>query len=282
MKRKEICYRTRTNAVIGVPQGLDAEYMGSYIHASLEEGYDPKLGRLMRASTPVTAGTVLIIDSPYAIVPITDKRGVEASLSCSNLACSRLVPPTQGKRCPLVCTEDVIWCDDSCQGADEARHSLECPWLQANAASLRRSEGEYNFTMLWLVIRIMIERYLELHDQTSRGRQDHTFHPRFERGWDSIKGFRANRDIMPQDRLESWTRLIQTYISDKSLSPALLNLDETLSIICQEEMNSFWLYSTILPAFPPHPSARKLEAPYGLGLYPWATRVNHSCTPNVC
>ncbi|KAL8688184.1 MAG: hypothetical protein Q9224_004948 [Gallowayella concinna] len=245
-----------------VPKALDAEYAGSYIHPSLEDSYDPKMGRLMRTSTPVTAGTVLIIDSP-------------------NLACSRLVPPTQSKHCPLACIEDVIWCDENCHRADEARHSLECSWLEANGASLRRSEGEYNFTMLWFVVRIMIERYLELHNHPSRERQDHTFHPGFERGWDSVKAFRANRDIMPQDRLECWTRLIQTYTNDKSLSPALLNLDETLLLICQEEMNSFWLYSTILPAFPPHPSASKLEPPYGLSFYPWATRNNHSCTPNV-
>ncbi|KAL9604231.1 MAG: hypothetical protein Q9219_000629 [cf. Caloplaca sp. 3 TL-2023] len=270
-----------TNATIETPKGLDAEHTGSYIHPGLEEGHDPKVGRLMRASIPIAAGTVLFTDSPYAAVPIIDKRGAEASLICSNLPCSRLVPPTQGKRCPLACAADVIWCDDSCHAADEARHALECSWLEANGASLRESEGEYNFTMLWFVVRIMIERYLELRNHPSKAYQDHTSHPRFKRGWDSIKDFRANRGIMPQDRLANWTRLVQTYTGDKSLSPALLDLDETLSIICQEEMNSFWLYSTILPAFPPPPSARKLEDPYGLGLYPWATRINHSCVPNV-
>ncbi|KAG6989877.1 hypothetical protein G7Y79_00062g093550 [Physcia stellaris] len=235
----ELVKREHTT-VMEVPKNLDDEYSGSYIHSSLEERYDPKLGRSMHASTSVAAGTVLIIDSP-----------------------------------------DVVWCDDHCFAADQTRHSLECAWLKANGAKLRRSEGEYNFTMLWLVVRTLIERYLEFHDLMSRERQDHTVHEGFTRGWDSIQKFRGNRSIMPQERLEYWTYLIQTYASDAEWSPALTCLDEILSTICQEEMNSFWLYSTILPAFPPLPSAGKLDNPYGLGMYPWATRCNHSCVPNV-
>ena len=276
----ELVKREHTT-VMEVPKILDDEYSGSYIHSSLEERYDPKLGRSMHASKSVAAGTVLIIDSPYALVPITDKRGSEASLSCSNLPCSRQVPPSQSKRCPSHCISDVVWCDDHCFAADQTRHSLECAWLKAKGAKLRRSEGEYNFTMLWLVVRTLIERYLEFHDLMSRERQDHTIREGFTRGWDSIQKFRGNRSIMPQERLEYWTYLIQTYASDAEWSPALTCLDEILSTICQEEMNSFWLYSTILPAFPPLPSAGKLDNPYGLGMYPWATRCNHSCVPNV-
>ena len=40
------------------PKGLDDKYAGSYLYPSLAKTYDPKLGRSMRASASVTAGTV--------------------------------------------------------------------------------------------------------------------------------------------------------------------------------------------------------------------------------
>ncbi|KAH7176841.1 hypothetical protein EDB81DRAFT_898304 [Dactylonectria macrodidyma] len=256
----------------------DADF---YLHPSLVPDQDPYKGRLLRASAAVPAGTVLLVDAPYAVVPAVEPME-KHHLICSNLVCSRRVKQDgKGSRCLRNCIKDVVWCNDACRAADCARHEFECLWLKQNGATLRREEGEYNFLTLWHVVRVLAARDLELHRLASNPPRRYAWEGEFKRGWASIEMCCAYLDSWPEAQIEHWKRLTERYLSDASTLPCLLTPDELLLIICKEETNTFGLYPKMTgPLYMiDHPVPRGLS--YGMGIYPRAAMFNHSCLPNV-
>ncbi|KAM5377552.1 hypothetical protein ACJZ2D_004921 [Fusarium nematophilum] len=121
---------------------VNAQDSDFYVHPHLVPDQDPCKGRLLRASASVPAGTVLLVDSPYAIVPTVDP-STDKSILCSNLVCSQRVALSGPVvRCPRDCFDDVIWCSSSCRAADLARHEFECLWLKRNGDLIRQQEKE--------------------------------------------------------------------------------------------------------------------------------------------
>ena len=200
---------------------------------------------------------------------------------CSNVICCRLVAPDAEKvRCLQSCIQDVLWCSKSCRAADQSRHDSECSWLKQEAATVRTEEGEHDFSMLWLVLRLIAARNVEIHG-LPRPSQQNPVEERFKRGWDSIATCRAILQLWPQTKLQRWMALVKRHFSAPSLVPGLLSLEETVKLICQVETNVFQLHPRAVATVPfPNSPVERGEL-YGLAIYPIATIGNHSCYPNI-
>jgi len=118
--------------------------------------------------------------------------------------CSRRVSNSgESVSCPNNCVSDVVWCNENCRLLGQSRHEYECSWLKKHSQLILREAGEYDFSMLWLVVRILAERYLEtqtaavgedlkipLDDGSSQG---------FRHSWNEICKLRSNQgSISPE------------------------------------------------------------------------------------
>ncbi|KAJ3546496.1 hypothetical protein NM208_g1964 [Fusarium decemcellulare] len=251
-----------------------------YAHPHLVPDQDPCKGRLLRASAAVPEGTVLLVDTPYAIVPSVNSE--KDALICSNSSCSRRVAQNgQGVRCPKNCLKDVIWCNVACRAADHARHDFECLWLQQKGELLHDRETQYDFVTLWHVVRLLATRNVELKKSASMTPLLYPLDRRFERGWKSIEMCCSYLDSWPESQLKHWKRLVDEYLSDATVLPCMLDPDEMLSLICKEETNTFGLYPKLTgPLYMADRPVPRGES-YALSLYPRAAQFNHSCLPNV-
>lgn len=269
------------SASTGCP-GVDPQDADTYVHPHITLDYAKGKGRLLRATGAIKADTVVIADAPYAIVPTVPPESNEA-LICSNLLCRRRVQGAEGLRCANNCIRDVIWCNRHCQETDQARHDFECVWLKKHGTRLRQEQGEEDFAMLWIIVRMLAGRDLEMKAKSTNAdsQQDTLDLPwshRFKRGWDAgIDGMLGNRERWPQERLQHWADLVERYLSDED-QPGLLSADDLLTLICKEETNTFGLYT--VDTGPPETQQERGPS-YGLACYPRATTCNHSCLPNV-
>ncbi|KAF4765811.1 hypothetical protein N7455_004742 [Penicillium solitum] len=249
-----------------------------YVHPNLVQYYNSHKGRSLQVSAPVPAGTTILADVPYALIPSLDPSQPD-DLICSNLKCRQRVTQYKASvRCQSNCIRDVAWCNIDCRTADQARHNFECAWLKNQGENLRQNEGQYTFAMIWIVLRLLAGRYLEL--QTgSKSSKLYSWEDRFKRGWESVDLLHSNREHWPQTQIQHWKRLAELYLTHDIQSD--LTFDDMVDLICKEESNSFGLYprETGIFPIPDPPLDRGLD--YGLGIYPRATIINHSCIPNI-
>lgn len=261
-----------------------------WIHPHLAQSANPNKGRQLQASQRIQRGEVLLVDPPYAIIPIS---GVDTTgpLLCSNPQCNSPVQQTTGTRCPNRCNTDVIWCNDTCRDADNPRHTFECTWLSKYAASLRSKWGEYNFGMLWLIVRTLSRRHAEQQKQLQHHSNDdnndnHLQLPPdsplsyFKSGWPAIDSLCGTIETWSHAQVREWTVLVKKYLSSSSLPHTISNTD-ALALICKEEANSFGLYPRETGVFPPPSPAVDRGEQFGAAVYPRASIANHSCCPNV-
>lgn len=258
---------------------------GFYAHPSLVVTMDPIKGRQVRSTGDIEAGTLLISDVPWALVPdITPGSG--DLLTCSRLECSRRVAVGgESVTCPNNCISDVVWCNDECRKLGEAHHAFECSWLKQNASILRAQEGAYDFAMLWLIVRILAHRHLEMqvgtfeNTNSTIGKESGAA---FGHSWHEIEHkLIANQSRIPAEKLQHWADLVKNYMGASSSLPQSLTPEEVVTLICKEEMNSFCLYpkaTGIYPLTTPHETRGRY---YGLAFFTRATLMNHSCLPNV-
>ncbi|CBF87094.1 hypothetical protein AN2557.2 [Aspergillus nidulans FGSC A4] len=265
------------------PDPLDPQDADTYIHPSAVQDYDPQKGRLVRVTAPVPAGTVIMADAPYALVPAVPPASNDA-LICSNLRCRWRIPRDSSTciRCPNNCFQDVIWCDDHCKATGQAHHDFECAWLKEHGNQIRQEEGEDELAMLWVIMRMLAGRRIEsdLIRRSTIGEDSspYLWSDRFKRGFQAMKDMRGNQEAWPDERIARWKDLIQIYLHDRLSGVA--NDEELLSLICKEESNSFGLYHGATG--PPDSLQGQQRGPqYGLACYPRATLCNHSCVPNL-
>lgn len=259
---------------------LDSQDAGLYVHPHLFHSHDPRKGRSLRMRAAVPAGTIIMADPPYAAVP--EVTGPGSLAFCSNQKCLQRIPQDHPGmvRCPEKCIDDVLWCSQTCQVTDGTRHAFECAWLKAKGQELREREGGYDFAMIWVVVRILAARHLELHGSSHHDKL--RWEDRFPRGWRAVDLLLGNRDKWLDEQLDHWRRLVDSYLCDPNLLTDVPSADEIVSIICKEETNSFCLFdggpSGLYP-MPDPPKPRGEE--YGLALYTRGCMINHSCCPNV-
>jgi SAM-dependent methyltransferase len=209
-----------------------------YVHPTLTIRSDPYKGKLICATANISAGTLLIVDKPYACVPSIDPVPGEW-FHCSRDECSRRIPRTadavSGRvACLRHCNPEVVWCNSSCRDLDEKRHALECEWLAAYTNVIVNRHGKYDFNMLWLVARILVRRRCELQQNDTtipadlvsvpdgKGSEDpakrlievqptdaQSSSPPFGNNtWPIIQdSILSNRDRFPPQRIEHWNFL---------------------------------------------------------------------------
>lgn len=49
-----------------------------------------------------------------------------------------------------------------CRAEDKARHEFECAWLKKYGLQLRQEVDPHDYYLLWITIRILAAKYLEL------------------------------------------------------------------------------------------------------------------------
>ncbi|KAL6234559.1 hypothetical protein BDW75DRAFT_161086 [Aspergillus navahoensis] len=260
-----------------------------WVHPHLAQSVNPDKGRQLQATQPIQRGEVLLIDPPYAIIPISDAGATTPSsrnTMCSNPQCNIPVPQDVGMRCPNRCNNDVIWCDDACRETDKARHDFECTWLTKYTTSLLSKWGEYNFGMLWLIVRILSRRSTEssypdtAHDNPQPQDSNPSLSHFFKSGWPAIDALCGTPETWSHAQVREWTALVKKYLSSTTLPHNLSNAD-ILALICKEEANSFGLYPRETGVFPvPDPPVSRGEQ-FGAAVYPRASIANHSCCPNI-
>ncbi|KAL3496177.1 hypothetical protein BJX62DRAFT_232681 [Aspergillus germanicus] len=289
-----------------------SDTMLPWIHPHLAQSVDPIKGRKLQASKRIQKGEVLLLDPPYAIIPTptptldADAEPADSAtpiLLCSNPLCNRSLPQGTGTRCANRCSTDVIWCNETCHEADKPRHDFECTWLAKYSSRLRTKWGEYNFGMLWLIVRLLARRHAEGQDYNdSNGSSNGTSHtngtttdsttssssssiqtPTFKAGWPAISSLCGTPETWSHAQTREWTVLVKKYLSKASLPHDLPNAN-VLGLICKEEANSFGLYPRETGVYPP-PSVKEEQVgrgeQFGAAVYPRASIANHSCCPNI-
>ncbi|KAJ5343823.1 uncharacterized protein N7506_003647 [Penicillium brevicompactum] len=243
-----------------------------YVHPSLELGVDEHKGKLIKVSSFVPAGTKILADTPYGVVPSLDPSQPDSTL-CSNLGCNRLLSSgTESVRCSEKCIRDVAWCNDHCRVADQDRHGFECDWLKSQGEKIREKEGQYDFAMLWLVVRLVAGKHLQMQNPHNAPKP-YAWEVWFKRGWESIESLTGNLGKWPETKMQHWKRQVEEYLSH--INRLTASVDELVGLICREESNSFGLYPRKTG------SLENRGTDYGMGVYPRASLVNHSCDPNL-
>ena len=264
--------------VYGIPQ--TQPYL---IHPHLIEGTDPVKGRQFRASNLIPKGACLLVDHPYAIIPVVDNPGTNDNLLCSNPACNRRALRHKGRYpCPNACIPDVIWCSNTCKDTDKTRHGFECTWLKRYAGPIRAKWGEYDFGMLWIIIRLLATRYTtKAPDPSTFGSVAESSPNQLKHGWEGIDSLCGSSETWSHEQVRSWTTLVKKYLQDSPVLPHSMSADRVLHLICQEEANSFGLYPRETGTFPfQNPPVDRGEQ-FAAAVYPSAALANHSCIPNV-
>ncbi|RAH43188.1 general amino acid permease [Aspergillus brunneoviolaceus CBS 621.78] len=259
----------------------------AWIHPHLEQGVDPYKGRQLRAAQPIPRGEVVLVDTPYAVIPAVDDPRTSEALLCSHPPCSRrMACRAERLACPQGCLGDVMWCSAACQAADHARHAFECTWLKRFAFSIREKRGEYEFGMLWLIVRILAARHVELSEDrksttTTTTDEQVASGPGFAQGWQAMRSFCGSEDSWSHAQVRAWTALVKKYLRHGPVLPHHLPDREVLKLICQEEANSFGLYPRETGLYPVPPDALDRGEQFGAAVYPRAAIANHSCGPNM-
>jgi hypothetical protein len=251
----------------------------NWIHPNLIESVDPVKGRQLRASEHIPKGSCVLIDHPYAIIPVVDNPATNDDLICSNPACNRRSPRHPGRfSCSNSCIADVTWCSTTCRDADKVRHDFECIWLKRYADPIRKKWGEYDFGMLWIIVRLLASRH------TKPELQEHniaTTSQLCKRGWTGIESLCGSVDTWPHEQVRSWTTMVKKYLQNCPVLSHGLSADSVLHLICQEEANSFGLYPRETGIFPPPQPPVDRGEQFAAAVYPTAAMANHSCIPNV-
>ncbi|KAH8647641.1 hypothetical protein BX600DRAFT_442999 [Xylariales sp. PMI_506] len=293
-----------------------------YVHPSLSVVLDdPAKGRQVTCISPIRDGEVLLVDAPYALVPAMAMDEPPFYL-CSRHECSRRIPKSPlialtvaPKRTAAVmaaattaadavvwcleegCPAEVTWCSEECRAQDHRRHQMECPWLRSCGPEIRNLHGDSDFGLLWLIARILINKYLELawREQpislASPGTSD-TLDQRsdiaplsvshFERkGWDAVWNLDGTVATFPTELVERWRGFAERYLTPTGpLGTAGDVADSVVSLICKVETNSFGLYPGVTGEYPVVSLVSRGQY-YGGGIYPTAAMFNHACCPNV-
>ncbi|KAJ5364031.1 uncharacterized protein N7496_009744 [Penicillium cataractarum] len=262
------------NRIDGIPKT-----QSDWIHPNLIESVDPVKGRQLRASEHIPKGTCVLIDHPYAIIPVVDDPATNDDLICSNSACNRRSLSQSGRlSCSNSCIADVSWCSSTCRDADKARHDFECTWLKRYADPIRKKWGEYDFGMLWVIVRLLASR------QTKPRPQNENVLPTsqpLKHGWAGIESLCGSVDTWPHEQVRSWTTLVKKYLQNGPVLPHGLSADQVLHLICQEEANSFGLYPRETGIYPPPQPLVGRGEQFAAAVYPTAAMANHSCVPNM-
>ncbi|KAE8155147.1 hypothetical protein BDV25DRAFT_135192 [Aspergillus avenaceus] len=249
----------------------------AWIHPRLTHSVDPIKGRQLLVSQPVRKGELLLVDRPYALIPAVDEPETSEDIRCSNAACHRAVTrDAERVSCPGRCVADVVWCGLGCRDADAPRHQFECTWLKKYARAIRAKWGEYDFGVLWLIVRILASRQVEL-GAGSAGRASRSF----KVGWDAIQCLCGSQDTWAHSQVRHWTVLAKKYLASNPSFPHGMGTNDVVTLICQEEANSFGLYPRETGVLPlPDPPIDRGEQ-FGAAVYPTAAIANHSCSPNI-
>lgn len=252
----------------------------TWIQSNLIESNDPVKGRQFRASDLIPKDACLLIDRPYAIIPVVDEPAVNDNLLCSNPACNRRALRNADRcPCPSACIADVVWCSSNCRDADQARHGFECTWLKRFAGPIRAKRGEYDFGMLWVIVRLLATRQSEV--KSSPAIYNVSSASTWKLGWEAINSLCGSSDTWSHDQVRSWTLLVKKYLQNSPILPHGMSTEQVLHLICQEEANSFGLYPKETGIFPvPNPPTDRGEQ-FAAAVYPTAAIANHSCRPNV-
>ena len=250
-----------------------------WIHPHLIQTTDPIKGRQFRVSGPIPKGACLLVDRPYAIIPVVDEPDSD-NLICSNPACNLTgLRHAERNSCPNACLPDVIWCSSTCRNADKVRHDFECTWLKRYAGPIRSKWTEYDFGMLWVIVRLLAMRHGQLHDSSAVG--DASLVQHLKHGWEGVDSLCGSSDTWSHDKVRSWSTLVKKYLQSSPALPHGMKADRVLHLICQEEANSFGLYPRETGHFPiPNPPIDRGEQ-FAAAVYTTAAIANHSCLPNV-
>ena len=257
-----------------------------WIHPQLKESVDPVKGRQLHVAGLIPKGTCLLVDRAYAMIPVVDEPAISDSLVCSNTSCHRRTARHARLACGK-CIPDVVWCDSACRDADTIRHGFECTWLQRFAASLRAKRGEYDFGVLWLIVRLFAMRHVERQSPRPRQNSD-VVKPvmasplnshQWKCGWEGIESLCGSSDTWSHEQVRAWSVLVKKYLASTPVLPHGLSADRVLHVICQEEANSFGLYPRETGVVPDPPIGRGEQ--FAAAVYPTAAIANHSCIPNV-
>ncbi|KAJ5111535.1 hypothetical protein N7532_002070 [Penicillium argentinense] len=253
-----------------------------WIHPHLIQSADPVKGRQFRVSSLVPKGACLLVDRPYAIIPVVDEPQSSDNLICSNPACNnRAVKHAERLSCPNVCIPDVAWCSRTCQDTDKLRHDFECSWLKRYASSIRAKRGEYDFGMLWVIVRLLATRRIEMCDSAPI---NSAIAPNCQQsiyGWQGIEALCGSSDTWSHDQVRSWTLLVKKYLQNGPVLPHGLPSERILHLICQEEANSFGLYPRETGFTSRPESLVDRGEQFAASVYPTAAIANHSCVPNI-
>lgn len=228
------------------------------------------------------AGTLTFIDTPYALVP-TVTLGSDIHPLCSRLQCSRkVVQSTITTKCVHDCSPDVVWCNSQCRDLGKAEHEFECPWLKAHAKSIRQEIIEEDFYILWLIVRILAQRHLELSKAEASIDAASKIDESFASDWNIFDRLRSNQDLLQPLKLQSWRRLIEKYLVGKHTMLAhSLDAEQMLILMCRVETNHYDLWPNLIGIWPIPSKAERGESCYAYAMYLRAPFLNHSCIPNV-
>jgi hypothetical protein len=254
-----------------------------YVHQNAYLTTDDQLkGTGTASKADIKKDTLLFVDNPYAIIP-TAAPGSSTLYShplCSRLQCSREVDTKSTTTISCHCITEVVWCNSECKELGKAEHEFECSWLKTHAKSIRQEIIEPDFFSLWLIVRTLAQRELDLSSpKVSTTGPNGTF----PCDWNVICGLRSNEDQLQPLKVKGWRSLAERYLVGKhSMLPHSLDVEEMLTLMCQVEINHYDLWTQLIGIYPlPTIPVDRAESCFAYAMYLRTPFLNHSCDPSV-
>ncbi|RDW74216.1 hypothetical protein BP5796_07658 [Coleophoma crateriformis] len=262
---------------------LEPDRPNFYVHPDVYLTTDDELkGTGTVSKADVQKGTLLFIDKPYSIIP-TAAPGSTTPYShplCSRLQCSQEVDLSSASTKSCHCITEVVWCNAECQALGKAEHDFECSWLKTHSKSIRQEIIEPDFFSLWLIVRTLAQRDMELSSPpTSTTGPNGTF----PCDWNVIRGLRSNEDELQPLKVQGWRSLAERYlVGEHSMLRHSLNVDEMLTLMCQVEINHYDLWTQLIGVYPlPAEPVERAESCFAYTMYLRTPFLNHSCDPSL-
>ncbi|CAH0488381.1 unnamed protein product [Peronospora farinosa] len=214
--------------------------------------YDPKRGRLLRATRDVKTGQCVLRERAYGNVVLSTNRAALCAVCLHTAAAD-------------ICCDDcstVFFCSEKCRGALQDVHEKECEALEE--VDLTAAKTKTDVDLLRLLIRILAARSLDAADGKLHADDEGIVKASYANVKDLVHVLDKEGDLWV-DHVRNGARKIMEDLPDECHLP----VEEVVVIAAQINENSYALDAL---------DEKHLVA--AVGLFAICGLVNHSCQPN--
>ncbi|KAG5675897.1 hypothetical protein PVAND_005757 [Polypedilum vanderplanki] len=260
-----------------------------FIASSLQLNHDTKYGKHVITNKNLSVGDVIAIEKPFCCVPIIESRFVKIPELNNYQRCNNCLRDNQLDLTPCSFCCQVMFCSTDCQNhAMRFYHKYECPII----SELLKS-GSINMALRIFFIGLSIfdndiEKFKKCVNE-NRNASKTIFDYNFSsvENEDYLKNYFLSLICLSRSTKKFSLTPYENILSTHPLLQAVFNENREfiLDFIqrqCQiSDHNFHGIFSSSLSASDTLSDMRNLQMSIGSGSLPFASLINHSCSPNV-